>query len=269
MRIIIGISSHYSVLNTQYKLIMGFFDFLKSKPSTDVQVDLSQLAVDLHSHLIPGIDDGAKTMEDSIQLILELKALGFQKIITTPHIMSDYYRNTPEIINSGLYALKSELNNRNIEIEIEAAAEYYYDEYFLELLKTNNLLTIHKEFLLFELSYLTKPSGIDEVIFQIQTKGLKPLLAHPERYPYLKMADYTKYKEAGCLFQLNILSLTGHYGEQAKSIAMQLIELGYIDFIASDLHHMHHINLIRKNALRNEKLLDLISFGSLKNRELL
>lgn len=248
---------------------MGFFDLFKPKPSTDVQVDLSHLAVDLHSHLIPGIDDGSKNMEESIQLILELKAFGFQKIITTPHIMSDYYRNTPEIINSGLYALKSELKNRNIEIEIEAAAEYYYDEYFLELLKTNNLLTIHKQYLLFELSYLTKPSGIDEVIFQIQTKGLKPLLAHPERYPYLKMSDYAKFKEAGCLFQMNILSLTGHYGEQAKSIASQLIEFGYVDFIATDLHHMHHIHLIKKNALKNEKLLDLISFDTLKNRELL
>lgn len=234
-----------------------------------MQVDLSQLAVDLHSHLIPGIDDGTKTLDDSIQLILELKALGFHKIITTPHIMSDYYRNTPEAINSGLYLLRTELLKRNIDIEIEAAAEYYYDEYFLELLKTDNLLTIHKEYLLFELSYLTKPSGIDEVIFKIQTKGLKPLLAHPERYPFLKMADYTKYKEAGCLFQLNILSLTGHYGEQAMNNATQLIELGYIDFLATDLHHMHHIHLIKKNALKNEKLLDLISFGSLKNRELL
>jgi tyrosine-protein phosphatase YwqE len=248
---------------------MGFFNFFKPKPSSDVQVDLSQLAVDLHSHLIPGIDDGAKTLDDSIQLILELKALGFHKIITTPHIMSDYYRNTPEAINSGLYLLRTELLKRNIDIEIEAAAEYYYDEYFLELLKTDNLLTIHKEYLLFELSYLTKPSGIDEVIFKIQTKGLKPLLAHPERYPFLKMADYTKYKEAGCLFQLNILSLTGHYGEQAMNNATQLIELGYIDFLATDLHHMHHIHLIKKNALKNEKLLDLISFGSLKNRELL
>lgn len=269
MRIIIGISSQYSVLNTQYKLIMGFFDFLKSKSSTDVQIDLSQLAVDLHSHLIPGIDDGAKTLEDSIQLIIELKALGFHKIITTPHIMSDYYRNTPEIISSGLFTLRNELQNRNIEIEIEAAAEYYYDEYFLELLKTDNLLTIKNEFLLFELSYLTKPSGIDEVIFQIQTKGLKPLLAHPERYPFLKIEDYTKYKEAGCLFQMNILSTTGHYGEQVKNTANQLIDFGYIDFLATDLHHMHHIHLIKKNALKNEKLLDLINFGSLRNRELL
>ena len=263
------VSSQYPVLNTQYNFSMGFFNFFKPKPSSDVEVDLSQLAVDLHSHLIPGIDDGAKTLDDSIQLILELKALGFHKIITTPHIMSDYYRNTPESINSGLYLLRTELLKRNIDIEIEAAAEYYYDEYFLELLKTDNLLTIHKEYLLFELSYLTKPSGIDEVIFKIQTKGLKPLLAHPERYPFLKMADYTKYKEAGCLFQLNILSLTGHYGEQAMNNATQLIELGYIDFLATDLHHMHHIHLIKKNALKNEKLLDLISFGSLKNRELL
>ena len=107
------------------------------------------------------------------------------------------------------------------------------------------------------------------MLFQIQAKGMKPILAHPERYPYYKIDDYTKLKEAGCLFQMNILSLTGHYGDHARSIALQLIDLGYIDFIATDLHHIHHIHLIKKNALNQESLLDLISFASLKNTELL
>lgn len=248
---------------------MGLFNFFKSNTEPEVQVDLSQLGVDLHSHLIPGIDDGAKNMEDSIQLISELKKLGYSKIITTPHIMSDYYRNTPEIILSGLDNVREELIKRNIDIEIEAAAEYYYDEYFLDLLEKKNLISIKNEYLLFELSYLSKPSGIEEVIFKIQTIGLKPLLAHPERYPYLRLNDYIKYKEAGCLMQMNILSLTGHYGESVKRLAEDLIDQNLIDFVATDLHHMQHIRLIRKNALHQEKLLELVNFGSLRNRELL
>ncbi len=248
---------------------MGLFNFFKSKSEPEVQVDLSQLGVDLHSHLIPGIDDGAKNMEDSIQLITELKNLGYSKIITTPHIMSDYYRNTPEIILSGLDKVREELSNRNIDIEIEAAAEYYYDEYFLDLIEKKNLISIKNEFLLFELSYLSKPTGIEEVIFKIQTIGLKPVMAHPERYPYLRINDFMKYKEAGCLMQMNILSLTGHYGEHVRYLAHELIEYNLVDFIATDLHHMQHIRLIHRNALKQEKLLELINFGTLRNRELL
>lgn len=248
---------------------MGLFNFFKSKSEPEVQVDLSQLGVDLHSHLIPGIDDGAKNMEDSIQLITELKNLGYSKIITTPHIMSDYYRNTPEIILSGLDKVREELNKRNIDIEIEAAAEYYYDEYFLDLIEKKNLISIKNEFLLFELSYLSKPTGIEEVIFKIQTIGLKPVMAHPERYPYLRINDFMKYKEAGCLMQMNILSLTGHYGEHVRHLAHELIEYNLVDFIATDLHHMQHIRLIHRNALKQEKLLELINFGTLRNRELL
>jgi protein-tyrosine phosphatase len=245
---------------------MGMFDFLKSSKKEDaVQVDLSNIAVDLHSHLIPGIDDGAKTLEESIQLIVELKNLGYSKLITTPHIMSDYYRNTPDIIMGGLDIVRNELVKRNIDIEIDAAAEYYYDEYFLDVLKSKKLLTIKDEYLLFEFSYLSKPSGTAELIFDIQAMGLKPILAHPERYPFLSTQEYLNMKEAGCLFQLNILSLTGHYGTQVKRIAENLLELNLIDFLATDLHHMQHIRLIKSNALHSEKLLELVNFGNLKN----
>ncbi len=250
---------------------MGFFDFFKSssKSNEHVSVDFSNLGVDLHSHLIPGIDDGSKSLEDSIQLIRELKNLGFHKIITTPHIMSDYYRNTPEIILSGRDKVREELQRLNIDMPFDAAAEYYYDEYFVDILKSNKVIAINNEYLLFELSYLTKPTGVREIIFEIQLKGYKPLLAHPERYPFYSLAEYMQLKEAGCLFQMNILSPTGHYGSNAMHNAELLIENQMIDFIATDLHHMQHIRLIRKNAMHNEKLLDLISFHDLKNKTLL
>lgn len=250
---------------------MGFFDFFKSSPSTNeqVSVDFSNLGVDLHSHLIPGIDDGSKTLEESIALITELKKMGFHKIITTPHIMSDYYRNTPDIILSGRDKVREELERLKIDISFDAAAEYYYDEYFIDILKANKVITINNEYLLFELSYLTKPSGVREIIFEIQLKGYKPLLAHPERYPFYSLAEYMELKEAGCLFQMNILSPTGHYGSNAKQNAEMLIDNQMIDFIATDLHHMQHIRLIRKNAMHTDKLLDLVSFHDLKNKTLL
>lgn len=250
---------------------MGFFDFFKSSTSTNeqVSVDFSNLGVDLHSHLIPGIDDGSKSLEDSIQLIKELKNLGFHKIITTPHIMSDYYRNTPDIILSGRDKVREELQKINIDVAFDAAAEYYYDEYFVDILKANKVITINNEYLLFELSYLTKPTGVKEIIFEIQLKGYKPLLAHPERYPFYSLSEYMQLKEAGCLFQMNILSPTGHYGSNAKHNAELLIENQMIDFISTDLHHMQHIRLIRKNAMHTEKLLELVSFHDLKNKSLL
>ncbi len=241
--------------------------FKKSKP--EFTVDLSQLKVDLHSHLIPGIDDGSKTLEESINLIVEFQKLGYSKIITTPHIMSDYYKNTPEIINTGLALIRNELQRLNIDIEIEAAAEYYYDEHFLEQLEKKELLTIHGKYVLFELSYLTRPTGIREVIYDIQTRGFKPLLAHPERYPYLKMSDYMNYKEAGCFFQANLMSFCGHYGRTVKATVEKLVDNNLIDFVASDLHHMQHIRIIKNAVIFEEKLNELVSFGNLKNKELL
>lgn len=248
---------------------MGFFDFFKSSSNEQVSVDFSNLGVDLHSHLIPGIDDGSKSLEESIHLIKELNKLGFQKIITTPHIMSDYYRNTPDIILKGRDLVREELHKQNIAIPFEAAAEYYYDEYFLDILKAKKVIAIHDEFLLFELSYLTKPTGIRELIFEIQMKGYKPLLAHPERYPFLGIGDYIEYKEAGCLLQMNVLSLTGHYGSSAQDLAEVLVDNQLVDYVATDLHHMQHIRLIHKNAKHNQKLFDLISFHELKNKNLL
>lgn len=231
--------------------------------------DLSTLAVDLHSHLIPGIDDGAANLEASIRLITELKNLGYKKIITTPHIMSDYFRNTPEIISNGLHTVKDELKRLNIEVEIEAAAEYYFDEQFLELLEAKKILTICNEYLLFELSYLSKPRGVMDVIYKIRQKGYQPLLAHPERYPYLSFNEYNEFRDAGCFFQLNILSLTGHYGNISKKIAEKLIDENMIDFIATDLHHIHHIEVIKESVLKEKYLERIINSDLLRNKTLL
>ncbi len=173
-----------------------------------------QLKIDLHSHLIPGIDDGSQSMEESLNLLKGMEKLGYEKVITTPHIMADSYKNTPDIINRGLLMLRMEAKKANISLSIEAAAEYYLDDGFIQLLQKGNMLTISKdEYLLFETSYMAKPINLEEMIFDIGAAGYVPLLAHPERYRYIKEPEkeYGRLKELGVLFQVNLNSFSGHY----------------------------------------------------------
>ncbi len=246
-------------------MLFNLFSKKKKPREEEVLTDLSVLRVDIHSHLIPGIDDGAKNLEDSIALISGMKNLGFRKLITTPHIMSDYYRNTSDSILAGVDKVRKRLQELSIDIELDAAAEYYYDENFLDLLRKKELLSIGDGFVLFELSLFTRNSGVAEVIKEIQEKGYKPLLAHPERYNYLKMEDYVRYKEMGCYFQLNLLSTIGYYGKATKQLAEILIEKGCVDFVSSDLHHGQHLRLMNTTVRKDPKLRELIHYGALMN----
>ena len=205
--------------------------------------------VDLHSHLIPGIDDGSKDMQTSILLIRELQKLGYTKLITTPHI-SDMFLNSSQTILSGYKELKEELIRQDIDIKIEVAAEYYADEHFDSLLEKNDILSFGKEkYLLFELSYFTPPHDIDNLIYDIKLKGYTPVLAHPERYLYWH-SDFNQYrelKEMGTLFQINLNSTTGYYNTKIQSIAEALIKNSLVDFIGSDTHHMTHIKSLKES----------------------
>lgn len=216
--------------------------FKSKKPANLPGVNFSKLKADLHSHLIPGIDDGAQTLEDSIALIKKLVEVGYTKIITTPHIMADYYRNTPDIINRGLDVVREELLKQNINVQLEAAAEYYLDETFETKLAKDDVLTLGDGYLLFELSFVSYPPNLFDIISKIKDRGLKPILAHPERYLYLSdsIETFQRIKEAGCYLQLNTISLTGYYGKQTQKIAEQLVDNILIDFIASDMHHLKH-----------------------------
>jgi len=209
----------------------------------------STVSVDLHSHLIPSIDDGAKDIERSIELVLSLKEMGYKKLITTPHV-SDMFPNSTEIILNGYKALKTELQYREIEMEIEVAAEYYADETFEELLKKKDILTFGKEkYLLFELSYFTEPKELASLVHDIQMAGYTPVLAHPERYIYLhrSMEEYKKIKAMGVLFQINLNSLVSYYSEEIATVVKQLINDGMVDFIGSDTHHRRHIKSLEKS----------------------
>ena len=206
-------------------------------------------SVDLHSHLIPGIDDGSKDMETSLLLIKELASLGYKKLITTPHV-SDMFPNTSATILDAFSVLKKEVSRQQIEIELEVAAEYYADENFELLLEKNDILSLGKEkYLLFELSYFTPPHDIDNLIYDIKLRGYTPILAHPERYLYWH-SNFNKYrelKEMGTLFQVNLNSTTGYYNKAIQRISEQLIKNSLVDFIGSDTHHMTHIKSLKKS----------------------
>ena len=231
--------------------------------------DFSDLVTDVHSHLIPAIDDGAASLEQSLQLIKGLNDLGFKKLITTPHVISDFYQNTPEKINNGLVLLQDAVIKANIDVEIDVAAEYFLDYDFQEMMEKDKLLTFGTNYLLFELPFYNKPQVLDEVIFKMQTLGYTPVLAHPERYTYWynDFEAYNDLKNRGVLLQININSLVGGYSAQAKKTAEKLIVNNMVDFVGSDTHNQHHIELLKK-SLNNKYLYDLIKNGNLLNKTL-
>jgi len=218
------------------------FSIFKKKPLAN------PLVVDIHSHLIPAIDDGSKSMDNSIELILALKELGYKKLITTPHT-SDMFPNTTEIILKGYNRLTEELNKREIDITIEVASEYYADEHFEKLLDDGDILSFgDKNYLLFELSYFTPPHDLEDLVYEIKRKGYTPILAHPERYLYLhdSLDRYRDIKDMGLLFQLNINSISGFYNKSIQKVAEGLIHNSMVDFLGSDTHHMTHIKNLKK-----------------------
>ncbi|MFI5196636.1 MAG: tyrosine-protein phosphatase [Chitinophagales bacterium] len=208
------------------------------------------LGADMHSHFIPGIDDGAKTIEDSLALLCAMKDMGYNTIITTPHVMIDYYPNTTKTIQSGLLTVQNALKENNIDITLKAAAEYYIDESFIRLLETEPLLTIFENQVLVECSMLYEPPMLLDVIFKMQSNGYRPVIAHPERYLFFhkEAAKYTLLKDRGCLFQLNMLSVSGYYGRNVKMIADELLRKGMYDYCGSDMHHEKHAAALKAMA---------------------
>lgn len=251
---------------------MGFFKniFGSKKEVLLDPVDISVLKIDVHSHLIPGIDDGSKSIEESIELLREFQSLGYKKVITTPHVMSDYYKNTPEIILEGLSALKDAiLKEEGLSIEVEAAAEYNLDADFENIIDEGNILTFGEDYVLFELPFFQEPPMLNDIVWKLQTKGFVPVLAHVERYAFW-FDDWEKIeelKDRGVLFQLNINSLTGHYGPEVKKAAEKLIDNNYVNFIGSDCHNMNHMNLTKK-ALKTPYLHKVLSSDIILNKTL-
>ena len=240
---------------------MGLFDFLKgkTKDKTPDRLDLGWLKADMHSHLIPGIDDGSKSVQESLEMISRLKDFGINKIVTTPHIMSEFYKNTPEIILAGLEKVKEALKTESIEIEINAAAEYYLDEFFLEKVRNGEkLLTLYKNHVLVETGFVSKPMMLVEIFFEMEMNGYKPILAHPERYQYLAQDKKLLHEliDRDIYFQLNLLSLTGFYSRNVQAFAELLVKEGRIKYLGTDTHNHRYLDALE--TLPQSKYFDKI-----------
>jgi tyrosine-protein phosphatase YwqE len=238
--------------------------FKKKEAKREITFDYSSIGVDMHSHILPGIDDGAQNPQESIFLIKQMMEVGIKKFIATPHIMVDYYRNNAETINNALSILKAELVKENIDVEVQAAAEHYFDETFEKRVDDGELMIMGDNYVLFEFSFINQPLNAVSVIQKLRDKGFKPILAHPERYPYMDLEQFRNLHDWGVDFQLNTISLTGYYGLGARKIAEQLIDNQLINFISSDMHHPRHAEAF-KNALKMPYLEKLLFDYPLKN----
>ncbi|XOV67099.1 MAG: tyrosine-protein phosphatase [Fluviicola sp.] len=213
--------------------------------------DLSVLKADMHSHLIPGIDDGSKNMDQTIAMLAKFESLGYKKVVTTPHIMSDYFKNTPEIILGGLKDVQETAKKLGLKIEIEAAAEYYFDDAFIKQLQNKEeLLTFGDRFLLFEFSFHEPPGQTEAMVFEMVTQKYQPILAHFERYTYYlgSVEKARELRERGVNIQVNVNSLTGHYGPAIQKQAELLIDEKLVDFLGSDCHRIEHLMKLEQAA---------------------
>lgn len=208
-------------------------------------------------------------MEESLEMIQGLSDLGYTKVITTPHIHWEYYKNNSSIILDGLEEVRAAVDREGIPIRIEAAAEYFLDEHFEELIEKEELLSFGKRHVLVEMSFFAPNPGVENMIFKLKTKGYRPILAHPERYGYWAgdMKKYRKVLDLGAELQVNLLSLSGQYGQQVYKTAKKLIEQKMVSYLGSDMHHQNHLDSL-KNLYKNNKILKLLD-QTWKNASLL
>ena len=249
---------------------MIFKEIFKRYNQKVLNFDKLPFQTDIHSHILPGIDDGSPDIETSIILLKGLSALGIKKMIATPHVIADLYRNTPEIIMAALAKLKVACIDENIDIEIEAAAEYMIDDSFIQMLaEGNQLLTIYDNLILTEQSFNSVADNLHEIAFSLLTNGYRPVLAHPERYEYYhnNYKNYGLLKEMGFLLQINVLSLTGYYGKSVAKVTEYLFENNLVDLVGTDLHHFRHLEMlnIKGNLQLIKKYIGNKNFNQLNN----
>ena len=221
------------------------FFFSKSRP---ILKDLIEDYTDIHSHLLPGIDDGSKDYATTVALIIALKDIGFTQFTATPHIIKNIWDNTKEGIEKLSAETAAKLATDGHTTSFQAAAEYMMDDSFSKLVESGPLLTVKENYVLVEMSYINPPMQLYDILFEIRVAGYQPILAHPERYLFFHSSfdEYKKLKKAGCLLQLNLLSSVGYYGKGVAKAAQQLLEKGMIDFTGSDVHHENHVKSFGK-----------------------
>ena len=227
--------------------LQDMFSFF-SKKNKEAAITQLPFQTDIHSHILPGIDDGSPDIETSLKLVRGIYNLGITKTVATPHVIADMFRNTPETINNALLLLQAACKKEKINIEITAAAEYMLDDYFIKLLRSGTpLLTIHKNVILTEQSYATPTSNLNEISFELVTAGYLPIMAHPERYPFYhnNYDAYSHLKDMGFLLQVNMLSLTGYYGKPVAKAARYIFDNDLADLVGTDMHHERHLQTLQ------------------------
>lgn len=226
------------------------FNLFKSKPTLKELIPNG--FVDIHSHILPGIDDGAKDVNQSLELIKEIKKLGFSKIIGTPHTYNGIYDNTNDTISKSYQSLSNKLNSN---LNITFASEYMIENSLIERVKKKTILTLKDNYVLVEMSFIAPPINLYDIIYEIKVNGYIPILAHPERYLFIdSLKEFFKLKKYGCLFQANLLSTTDYYGVNVRKNLDRLLKNNAIDFVGSDIHHTKHIEAFESNIKCEEVL---------------
>jgi protein-tyrosine phosphatase len=243
------------------------FSWFSKNPKESIY---SILQADMHSHLIPGIDDGSPDMQTSLSFIRTLVEMGYQKLIVTPHVFADLYPNDSKIIKKVAASLQHEVRRENLNVTIEAAAEYFVDKHFEKLLGENDILCFGEaRYVLIEMSFVSASANLEDVIFHLVAQGYKPVLAHPERYTYLinNKSFFKRIQSLGCLLQINILSLLGYYGKTVQQWAVYLLSNNFMGFVGTDLHHEQHLKVLSGNRF-SRKLHTLFSAPGILNHKL-
>lgn len=236
------------------------------KPKLADESFVNPITTDFHSHLLPGIDDGVQTLEESIDVLKHLSSLGYTRVITTPHIMGDYYKNSAANILPLLEQLQNEVIRQEIPITIQASAEYMVDDALLEKIDSGNMLPFGQNHVLIEMPFMEPSLNLTEILFALRINGYKPVLAHPERYVYFGMnpKKYHELWDTELLFQVNVNSLIGYYSPQVQKTAEYLIENKMVSMIGSDIHGMRHMPAF-EHAIKSLNYQNICSLPLLNN----
>lgn len=256
-------------MNSVTRLLNRFSSFLGNKPDSPTPESPCYWQADIHSHLLPGVDDGVVSLEQTLVCLRQLADWGIRHVVTTPHVSQDWYPNTTATLLDGQTTLRALVAEHQLPLTIEVAAEYMLDDLFLDLLRADQLLSFGQQrYVLFETGWASPPNFLNEIIFHLLTQGYQPLLAHPERYTYYHKDPKLlgELHASGCLFQLNWGSLTGRYGRRVEAQARKLLTNQWVDFVGSDLHQPDDLNTLGK--LFTSPNYQLLSQQPLRNQEL-
>ena len=246
------------------------FNFFKRKKKAEPQKLF--YSTDIHSHVLPGIDDGAPNTNVSIALLEAMKSWGISSIVATPHIAEENFENTPQSIKNAYDKLNTRMLDLGVEMDVKFSAEYRIDNRFRKMVEEDNLIIMPNNYLLIENSFVQPPIDLKNIIYELQLKDIKPIIAHPERYGYYQRnkESYESLYNSGCEFQINLLSLAGYYGDREKETALWLANKGYVSFVGTDLHHFGHVEVINRFLSSKEypSIAEKLA-STIKNNELL